>query len=491
MEYQETPSIEHFHLFNKNEQDIFMSHIKDKVIKNLQLYRQHFNDDKLNDFIKFYDKIEQEDMVAPLFSKTKKFDQMKFNFKPQSNKDNKRYNKLSRSLNAWKPTDEHSFSKMLKSILNKLNESNFEVLFDEFIDNLKEVKTPIIDDLIESFILKSTIDDEFNELYFKFLSKLNSDEYFYKIFCSIIEDKKYYYYFSKTERTNTLYGKFNTVKKAQDYCRKRYDLFKYLAIKCEDKFKKNDELFEKINQEEDKEKILKLRRTISGIVRIFAESFNIGQLDERIIHFIFIFCLNMNESSTKQNNEEKIEMIHVLMNTLAKKNKKLDNKCLELYKTKLIELESNVGSRYKFLIGEILVLINKKLNKKDGKKYTFNYNFLINKLESIKNNFNQYLYDKFLTRIKKEQKDLDTKEFNETYSTFLDEFLMYCFDIKVKNERVEWYKFLKELNANIPESKVISKNVINNLTNDIDEIQIDIPDIIDKLKELNEIKVDE
>ena len=62
----------------------------------------------------------------------------------------------------------------------------------------------------------------------------------------------------------------------------------------------------------------------------------------------------MNENSTKQNNEEKIEMIHVLMNTLAKKNKKLDNKCLELYKTKLIELESNVGSRYKFLIGEIL-----------------------------------------------------------------------------------------------------------------------------------------
>ena len=488
MEYNETPSIEHFHLFNKNEQDIFMSHIKDKVIKNLELYRQHFNDDRLNEFNKYYDKIEQEDMVAPLFSKTKKFDQMKFNFK-QPNKDQKRYNKLSRSLNAWKPTDEHSFSKMLKSILNKLNESNFEILFDEFIDNLREVKIPIIDDLIESFILKSTIDDEFNELYFKFLSKLNSDEYFYKIFCSIIEDKKYFYYFSKTERTNTLYGKFNTYKKAQDYCRKRYDLFNYLTIKCEEKFKKNDELFEKINQEEDKENILKLRRMISGIVRIFAESFNLGNLDEKIIHFIFVFCLNMNVNSTNKNNEEKIEMIHILMNTLAKKNKKLNKKCLELYKTKLIEVEHNVGSRYKFLIGEILVLINKKLNKKENKKYTFNYNFLINKLESIKNKFNQYLYDNFLIRIKKEEKNLDTKDFNEEYTTFLDNFFMYCFDIKVKNERVEWYKFLKELNTNIPESKVISKNVINNLTNDIDEILLDIPDIIDKFKELNEIKV--
>jgi hypothetical protein len=485
----ETPSIEHFHLFNKNEQDIFMSHIKDKVIKNLQLYRQHFSDDKLNEFIKFYDKIEQEDMVAPLFSKTKKFDQMKFNFKQHPNKDQKRYNKLSRSLNAWKPTDEHSFSKMLKSILNKLNESNFEILFNEFIENLKEVKTPIIDDLIENFIIKSTVDDEFNDLYFKFLSKLNSDEYFYNIFCSIIEDKKYFYYISKTERSNTIYGKFKSQKKAQDYCRKRYDLFKYLAVKCEEKFKKNDELFEKINQEEDKEKILKIRRTISGIVRIFGESFNLGYLDEKIIHFIFIFCLNLNEKSTNKNNEEKVEMIYVLMNTIMKNNKKLDLKCLELYKNKLIDVEKNIGSRYKFLISEIIVLINKKLNKKQEHKYIFDYNYLINKLDSNKNKFNNYLYDKFLFKLKEIEKDLNSNNFIKNYKCFLDNLLIDCFEIKIKNERLEWYKLFKELTKIIVEHKIIYEEVINEITEYIDDITLDIPDIIDKLKEFNEFKI--
>ena len=67
---------------------------------------------------------------------------MKFNFKQHPNKDQKRYNKLVEVLMLGKPTDEHSFSKMLKSILNKLKKVILKYYLMNSIENLKEVKTP-------------------------------------------------------------------------------------------------------------------------------------------------------------------------------------------------------------------------------------------------------------------------------------------------------------------------------------------------------------
>jgi hypothetical protein len=172
-----------------------------------------------------------------------------------------------------------------------------------------------------------------------------------------------------------------------------------------------------------------------------------------------------------------------------KNNKKLDLKCLELYKNKLIDVEKNIGSRYKFLISEIIVLINKKLNKKQEHKYIFDYNYLINKLDSNKNKFNNYLYDKFLFKLKEIEKDLNSNNFIKNYKCFLDNLLIDCFEIKIKNERLEWYKLFKELTKIIVEHKIIYEEVINEITEYIDDITLDIPDIIDKLKEFNEFKI--
>lgn len=455
------------------------------------------------DFIESYRQIETEDFKKPIFSQTTKFKKIPNvckNFKYQKiNRDGKDLkengvNNEPLQFTFDNPVNEiEKISFMIRTHLNKISKDTYKKISLEFINELCEIKNSELFEILCIEILKKCLfDNKYRSLYVNLCYKIWSTKQIHSNLINIIiKDAKYYWIENGKE---ALYGPFSSESLCSNDAYMKLNFKKYLLNHIQKQYNNKEIDFKNLSEEEQFIKKKQVLLLVELVTIMYLEKY----INFDIINIIIIDLLHITNSFIPIS-EIEFEALYLLLKNIR------DNKLnISLHLTEytvifeeyiniikgIIEIEHT--KRSIFFLTEIIDILNDFINisKKSMKSVLQTAIIQTDSKATFTNisnnsiNYEDILFEK-----------LPEWNVNELYNTFNK----VCCDENIKKMDVILYKIIdksissREINGNLYKllNKIGNKdnilnNVIHQFIENIADIELDIPDISDKLLEIIE-----
>ena len=478
------------------------------------------------DFIENYKEIENEDFKKPIFSQTTKFKKIPNNFK------NFKYQKINRDNEEQSQPIQFSFentinenekiSFLIRTHLNKISKDTYKKISLEFINELVEIKnTELFEVLCDEILKKCLFDTKYRNLYVNLCYKIWSNKQIHNNLINVIQKDSKYYWIKIDDNSGEDYknGAFSTEALCRNDAFTKINFKRYLLNYIQKLYHNRDTDFSNITEEEEFIKKKKILLLVELIAIIYLEKY----INFDIINIIIIDLLHIVNSSDVIL-EIEIESLYSLIKTIHEN--KLNIPChLAEYKNiftefiysieKVINFEN--GKRSIFFLNELIRMFNEIINNsnKNMKSILENSNnneinklsrsncslqnlynspSSINEKKNMQSNFtnnstnlpnktliNKIDYEKILIE-KLSEWNID--ELYDLFSKIPSPNLLYkiidkSISGKIINQNL--YKLFNKIN-----NKKLIEASLNIFIENIDDIKLDIPDIIDKLLKISE-----
>jgi hypothetical protein len=338
----------------------------------------------LESFFGSYSQKVTENQKIPLFSKTTKYNNFPVRCKWKSS-DKKSENKkcvedrevkdVKSPIKEWRKESEPLMipTKIQKvsgikglaiKVLNKITETNFEVQSTELLKVLCENKEKMSVAIISNLILeKIWYDKSFYKLYVNLCKKLwENNEWVSECYeVSYIQKgkKKEYFYTLSFESKQSLKGPFKTNKLAKEKAIKMANFKTVFVALCRDNFYRREEFIKEMVNMPDSNQKYKLKRRLFGTIEILGHIYEMGYLEESIIHYLLLSLLHPDNKGSKY--EEELETMKLLWDIVYKKIGSKKNEYKNLLKQ---ENKKNWSSRIKFMISDMIANISTIISEK-------------------------------------------------------------------------------------------------------------------------------
>ena len=450
-------------------------------INHLHLFKTqpHFENVVVIDLYKpfkiLYKEIIDEDLKKPIFSQTTKFKKFP---NQQSSAKNYKYVKINRenennAKKVWAlqtPVgEEQKISLSMNTFFNKLSADTYQVVSDEFVEQLSSFQHPKLFQYVCNQIYEKSLNEtKFRHLYIQFLSKCWNNK---KIHTStfpiqFIEDEEKYYWSDNEEKT---YGPYDSYENAEKDVLSICGFKKYFIQFLQKKFIEKDLSF--IHEEGISDDVFFQKKKSFFLVGEFVFLLikqKITSFD--IFHFMMIDLLHLNNNFNPIE-EIEFEMVYIILKSFVDNKSTIEgltsqSAIFEEY-TKLFNsfLENkSLSKRMIFFINDILHMIGQLFYKKQEKTEEQKKELITPFLDSLKQksyNQSKILFQQFSNEEKKEafhqmlyyilENTLSIQTF-ETISTFCDK--QFIFD------------------------------TIERILNNMDDIMLDIPDAPKKMNQI-------
>ena len=363
----------------------------------------------LESFFGSYSQKVTEDQKTPLFSKTTKYNNfpVRCQWKGSSDKNKYKSNEPQKKTSVpiqvispkeeWRRDTENKDVMVLTKIqkvsgikglaikvLNKLTDNNFEIQSSELLKVLCENKEKTSVIIIANLILEKVwYDKSFYKLYVKLCEKLwNNNDWItecYHVTCiekgkkKIIKEYFYSLNFENTDASRKepiLKGPFLSHELAEEAALKMANFKSVFIAMCRDNFYKRETFINEMVKLPDSNQKYKLKRRLYGTIEILGHFYEMGNLDENIIHYILLSLLHTDSNqSSGSKYEEEIETLKLLWDIV---HKKIGSKRMSEYNNLLhVEEKRNWCSRINFMIDDMLT---SNLNVKGSDSNTWTKN---------------------------------------------------------------------------------------------------------------------
>jgi hypothetical protein len=338
----------------------------------------------LESFFGSYSQKVTENQKIPLFSKTTKYNNFpvrckwKSSDKKSENKNCDEYREVKdvkSPIKEWRKESEPLmiFTKIQKvsgikglaiKVLNKITETNFEVQSTELLKVLCENKEKMSVEIISNLILeKIWYDKSFYRLYVNLCKKLwENNEWVSECYeVSYIQKgkKKEYFYTLYFESKQSLKGPFKTNELAKEKAIKMANFKTVFVALCRDNFYRREEFIKEMVNMPDSNQKYKLKRRLFGTIEILGHIYEMGYLEESIIHYLLLSLLHPENKGSKY--EEELETMKLLWDIVYKKIGSKKNEYKTLLKK---ENKKNWSSRIKFMISDMISNISTIISDK-------------------------------------------------------------------------------------------------------------------------------
>jgi len=456
------------------------------------------------DFIENYKEIESEDFKKPIFSQTTKFKKIPNNFK------NFKYQKINRDSDETSQPMQFSFdnpvnenekiSVLIRTHLNKISKETYKKISLEFINELVEIKNiQLFEILCDEILKKCLFDNKYRNLYVNLCYKIWSNKQIHNNLINIIiKDSKYYW--SKIDNSSDeIYnnGTFSSETLCKNDAFSKINFKRYFLNYIQKLYNNRDVNFTDLTEEEEFIKKKKILLLVELIAIMYLEKY----INFDIINIIIIDLLHIINSSIVVS-EIEIESLYSLIKTIHES--KLNVPChLSEYKNifwEFINIIENMitlknTKRTTFFLKELVRMFNEIINNSsknmksivensnNNDKHKYNTPLSYSPPLSDKKNIiasNKINYDNiFMEKLS----DWNIDELYDIYIKTTDSKLLYKIIDKSLSGKVinqQLYKLLNRI-----DNKVLLKSTLNIFIDNINDIKLDIPDIIDKLLKIS------
>lgn len=459
-------------IYNKN----FINKIE-KLYKN-----DKFNDENITNFLEEYDKIVKKDYNTPLFSKTKTYN----NFPPNHNfkKINKNFKVLTRGHNAWEPCNKELIeSKEIIKLLNKINNSNYLILKDEFHNKIKKTDYKTICDVIDIIYKKCITDIDYQELYIDINNELlnNCDDFVYYVIKEKFNKNKSL----KNKPKNRFYWELiNTNKKGKYFyenedlakkdLKKLYSYYKIFINKFLSEFTESKIKLDYANEKNDKDLLNKIKKDMINVSKFLLKCYAKKIINTSTIYQLISFLI----TSEKKHCQQELEVLFTIISYLNENNFLKNFNLNELKNNYKIYVEIINGMRLKFILDDLEKIINStEINSDDEYEKVDSLNYDINLEQTLKNYF------------EKDNKLLIPSIYNCFFKdnlSFIDSFIFILeneyYLLKCNHLFNDIKNFENEKDNNTSFFNIFHK-LLNEL--DIEDLKLDLPNIENIIFKLN------
>lgn len=456
---------------------------------NYKLFKEHINcfdfenylkntsenfQSKYNDFYLFYIKIIKDEI-----EKTKQLN-AKFS-KNINEKNNNKFHKFNRSLSTpieFKKVcsfesigdEDEKLNIIIRTYLNKISSYTYDKVTDQLIDKLLENKnTNIFKILSEEIVNKCIYDYKYRNLYINLCAKIWNNK---KIHFNLIKinkiDNNYFASYNTDDELdeNEEIGPYDSIDKLKDNVFKKINFKNFFVDFLQELYYKKELDFNNLNDEQ----FFSMKKKTLLLVELLSILFVERHINFDIINLIIIDLLHQ-DNNFNTIKEIEFELLHVMIKFIYKNNKSFKfieyKKIISKFKDileKTIDSDNNdnISKRSKYFIEEIIDFFNKILNNErydDNKKE-------INKTEDVleyaKSGNTQLFKENLIKLSNSEQKNILVKILND------------CLE-KLNKNMIKIIKSIKN------DYVVIIENTMLNIINNLDDIILDIPNIIENI----------
>jgi len=437
------------HSYSSYKNDL-VSFDSEEYIKNLEnsiSYNLFFQ------FIENYKEIENEDFKKPIFSQTTKYKKIPNNYKFLKINRDKDENK-----NIWvfeNPKEESSkILILIKTYLNKMSHETYKKISNDFMDELILIENKNIFNILSSEILnKCLFDVKYRNLYINLCHKIWTNKQIHSNLINIINIDNNYYWEYESQK----YGPFNSEINAKNDSFNKINFKRYFLNYIQSLYNNKDLSFDNLNEEEIYIKKKKIILLVELVGIIYLEKY----INFDIINIIIIDLLHLNSDNFKIIEEIEIEILYTLIKLLYTNKTSFND---------LIEYNS-IFNEYKKIITQI---IN---NIKISKRSIFFLNDIIMFLDNISNNT--------VKKINIDKKALNElikmnniKELKNIYINDNYDFMYKIIEIFISQKNIN--NMIIHIISEINNPKLFY-TIIEKITDNIDDIMLDIPDANTKL----------
>ena len=447
---------------------------------------------ELDDFLKVYHGIEEQDRAKPMFSQTTKYKSFPLNFIP------KRFSKklsdgkrklLVRGEGTWRPytplTSNDRMKQIIISTLNKLTNKNFSEMSSELLKSLYQINcTDALDILATEILKKAYFDSEYIHLYVTLCARIWQDREWNKTLFTIISNSETEFYWCEkrlaTQESISFHGPFKTDKEAINDAMININFKKNLMTHCHQEFENRMEHIMASREEEvDEEDRYKRRRRVFSLLEFLALMYNSKHLPERIMHLIIIDLLKLNKYQEGVEDfmpdEEDVEGFVILWKIIySAKRKPFTQKYIDQY-LNCIErwlFPMNWSSRIRYMLIDLIEIITGKVAEKvvDDKVVIKDEEQLFEELNLLLAKFiKDEKIDECLTNAKKYS--VDTKVLQQS---FLETTLTFAAEHREKH--VPLVKLVKEVY-----DQKLYLNALGSVIGMLPDLALDTPDVAEVL----------
>lgn len=313
----------------------FIKKINDYDIKE---YKNQININLIENFIKIYSIIEEEDNKKPVFSTTNKYSAYK-----------SRRAEYKKKKNVWKKLNPESEVKKIelkiRSNLNKMNDDVYIEVFNDLKKSLLSINNiSVLKYFVELLYDKIKFDKKFQLKYLEMLNELSNNDLIYKNYINIkSKNKKYCWNIIGNDK---VYGLFNTNSNVIKSVKSVLNLNRKFLNILQREFKKRYVYIKDMEKEEDDEKKYALKRNYIGVFEILSILYNGKKIPIELILSVLKKLLEF------KNINYDIECLHILFTKINVKDIKPE--VLEDIKNRFDLVDkSELTTRIKFLSYDI------------------------------------------------------------------------------------------------------------------------------------------
>ena len=339
---------------------------------------------ELDDFLKVYHGIEEQDRAKPMFSQTTKYKSFPLNFIPKrfSKKlSNGKRKLLVRGEGTWRPytplTSNERMKQIIISTLNKLTNKNFSEMSAHLLKGLYQINcTDALDILATEILKKAYFDSEYIHLYVTLCARIWQDREWNKTLFTIISNSETEFYWCEnrleTQESISFHGPFTTDKEAISDAMTNINFKKNLMTHCHNEFQNRMEHIVASREEGlDEEDRYKKRRRVFSLLEFLALMYNSKHLPERVMHLIIMDLLKLDKYQEDVKDfmpdEEDVEGFVILWKIIySTKRKPFVQKYIDQYLSCIENwlLPMKWNSRMKYMLIDIVELITGKVAEK-------------------------------------------------------------------------------------------------------------------------------
>lgn len=338
---------------------------------------------ELEEFLKIYNGIEEQDKMKPMFSQTTKYKSFPLNFIP------KRFSKkltngkrklLVRGEGTWRPytplTSIDRMKQIIISTLNKITSKNFSEMSNELLKSLDKINcTDALDILATEILKKAYYDSDYIHLYVTLCARIWQNREWNKSLFTIISNNETEYYWcenkQETQESISFHGPFKNDKEAISDALNNVNFKKNLMTRCHLEFQNRMEhIIASREKGLDDEIRYKRRRRVFSLLEFLALMYNSKYLQERVMHLIIMDLLKFDIFQSDDTcdtdimpEEEDVEGFVILWKIIYKaKRKPFIQKYIDQYldciEKWLLPLKWN--SRIRYMLEDVVELITGK-----------------------------------------------------------------------------------------------------------------------------------
>ena len=330
-------------------------------------------------FVAKYRTIISQDAINPIFSLTTQYSKF-------PNSKIKKFKKFDNSLyikskNAWVPysnvDDNVKLLHTIKATLNKITDKNYNVLYEELLNKLKQYQdVGILDTISTEIINKAIYDINFQSIYIDICHKLWTNlEWQDNLFTVVVpedEPNKFYWYVNdcRVVGSPTLNGPYKNESDLMAQVRPKVNLKNNFLNLLQDMFNKRREyVAECLKNENDDEMRFRFRRQIFGPIEIIGKLYRKKLIPQSIVHNLILELFYYKNPANTLPCEEEIETFQILWNIIDNgKNIPFKPVLINQYLKLLQEIQQNTkfsqSTRINFIITEIFCNYNNKYEDK-------------------------------------------------------------------------------------------------------------------------------